>query len=231
MDFDPYCFEKLLSYLRARQVDEVLACNTPVPVIVPDKRHEFWGFIKYMGLDEYMGRSYAGPCFLTCDPKLYCSHNGQVTRTGCGTEGSTAFADQPILAGEVHHYKVHLQKLCNPVAKLFLGVGQKVETGTGDEILNTSICGWASPASVVTDGVSYVKNSLLQWQPEDFVRLKVDLQNWCLTLTTGRASFPVKLQLSSDNKDCLVLLVTMYGRGQQVQLVPVEAEDQLRLEV
>ena len=212
-----------MSYLRARQVDETLASTTPGPIIAADKRHEFWGFIKYLGLDEYMGC--AQTCFVARDPQLSCTHSGQVTSHGLGADGRTAIADLPMSSGEIHYYKVHLQKLGDPLAKLFLGVGKKVDMSTGDKVPDTSIYGWGSPASAVKKGVSSAETSLLQWQPEDFVCLKVDLQNGCLTLTNSRATMPLKMLLSIDDKDCLALLVTLYGHGQQVQLVPIEVED------
>lgn len=230
LDFDPYCFEKLLSYLRARQVDEISARNTPEPIIAPDKRHEFRGFIKYMGLEEYMGCAQQ-PCFVTFDPDVSCNYDGQVIRSGVGTQGKTAVVDVPMSAGEVHYFKIHIQKLGNPVAKLFVGVGKKVDMSAGATMPNTSICGWASPALVITQGVSSAVNNLVPRQTEDFVCLKVDLQIWCVALTSSRGTSPVRIMLSSDDKDPLILLVTLYGHGQQVQLVPIESMDQSLLDI
>ena len=94
-----------------------------------------------MGMDKYMGYSRAELCFVTRRSKLLCSYDGQVTRNGFGTEGRTACAHLPMSAGEVHHDKVHLQKSSYPLAKLFLGVGKKVDTRNGENVPNTLIRG------------------------------------------------------------------------------------------
>ena len=219
-----------MSYLRARQVDEISARNTPEPIIAPDKRHEFRGFIKYMGLEEYMGCA-PQPCFVTCNADMSCNYDGEVIRSGVGTQGKTAVVDVPMSAGEVHYFKIHIQKLGNPAAKLFFGVGKKVDMSAGATMPNTSICGWASPALVIKQGVISAVNILTPWRTEDFVCLKVDLQNWYVALTSSRGRTPVSIELSSDDKDPLVPLVTLYGHGQKVQLVPIESQDQSRLDL
>lgn len=219
-----------MSYLRVRQVDEISARNTPEPIIVPDKRHEFRGLIKYMGLEEYMGYAQQ-PRFVTCDPDVSCNCDGQVIRSGVGTQGKTAVVDVPMSACEVHYFKIHVQQLGNPVAKLFVGVGKKADMSAGATIPNTSICGWASPALMIKQGVSSAANILIPWRTEDFVCLKVDLQNWYVALTSSRGTTPVRIELSPDDKDPFVPFVTLYGHGQKVQLVPIESQDQSRLDL
>ncbi|KAL0035277.1 hypothetical protein WJX79_009892 [Trebouxia sp. C0005] len=95
LDFDPYCFQIILTYLRARCMDSTLGRITPSPAVTLEKEHEYQGLIKYLGLEDYMGYS-QGALRLTDDQyplvllvSLYASpHKVQlepITAADCAT--------------------------------------------------------------------------------------------------------------------------------------------------
>ena len=55
LDFDPYCFEQILTFLRCRSSDTTKRVNTPAPIITADKQHAFASLVDFLGLTELLG--------------------------------------------------------------------------------------------------------------------------------------------------------------------------------
>ena len=53
LDFDPYCFQEIVSYLRQRAIDTE---PVPYPAVQPNKQHMFNKLVQYLCLEEYMGK-------------------------------------------------------------------------------------------------------------------------------------------------------------------------------
>lgn len=53
LDFDPYCFQQIIAYLRQRAIDSE---PVPYPRVQPSKQHMFNKLVQYLCLAEYMGK-------------------------------------------------------------------------------------------------------------------------------------------------------------------------------
>ena len=51
LDFDPYCFQQIVAYLRQRAIDTE---PVPYPAVQPNKQHMFNKLVQYLCLEEYM---------------------------------------------------------------------------------------------------------------------------------------------------------------------------------
>lgn len=66
LDFDPYCFQEIVVYLRQRAIDTE---PVPYPAVQPNKQHMFNKLVQYLCLDEYMGKPQE-----PCQIKFTASH-------------------------------------------------------------------------------------------------------------------------------------------------------------
>ncbi|KAL0028555.1 hypothetical protein WJX79_001387 [Trebouxia sp. C0005] len=61
LDFDPYCFQLILFYLRSRTLLSSAEATATLPEVEPCKRRAFLDLVKYLALEEYMGHMGSGP--------------------------------------------------------------------------------------------------------------------------------------------------------------------------
>ncbi len=112
LDFDPYCFQIVLTYLRARWMDNTLGRITPSPSMTGEKEYKYQGLIKYLGLEDYMGYSQAR--FATHHSHILLSQDALIAsiKPGYDTEGRRdVLGKLPMLAGETYHYKLRIREL------------------------------------------------------------------------------------------------------------------------
>ncbi|KAL0055218.1 hypothetical protein WJX82_008914 [Trebouxia sp. C0006] len=109
LDFDPFCFQIVLTYLRARCMDNTLGRMTPSPAVTSEKEHEYQGLIKYLGLEDYMGYSQAR--FATHHRHILLSPDAPTAgiQPGYDTEGRRDVQGSlQMLAGKTYYYKLRI---------------------------------------------------------------------------------------------------------------------------
>lgn len=57
LDFDPYCFQQILFYLRSRTLFSSAEATAALPEVEPCKRRAYMDLVKILLLQEYMGYS------------------------------------------------------------------------------------------------------------------------------------------------------------------------------
>ena len=57
LDFDPYCFQQILFYLRSRALLSSAEATAALPEIDPCKKRAYMDLVKFLLLEEYMGYS------------------------------------------------------------------------------------------------------------------------------------------------------------------------------
>ncbi len=189
LDFDPYCFQQLMAYLRARGIHGTLGQSTPYPSIDTQKQHDNHGLIRYLALEDYMGYSRAR--FDTCNRGMQYSQDNQSVEYASLNNGpgeKDVHADLSMLAGETHYYKLRIKHLRK--SDLFLGISRRASLAQKETCLASSVYGWSNSHCQWFDKGTPRECSLLQWQTGDCLLLKVDLQKFCMTLTSSLCKSP-----------------------------------------
>lgn len=76
LDFDPYCFENILMFLRCHLSDSVKNVTTPSPVISTGKEHAFKSLVDYLGLAELFDNANSKP--LACKRQANSGLHGRL---------------------------------------------------------------------------------------------------------------------------------------------------------
>ncbi|DBA88072.1 TPA: hypothetical protein ACH3X2_005073 [Trebouxia sp. C0005] len=238
LDFDPYCFQIILTYLRARCMDSTLGRITPSPAVTLEKEHEYQGLIKYLGLEDYMGYSQAR--FATHHRHILLSQDALTAsiKLGYDTDGRRDVqGNLQMLAGETYYYKLRICELSKTGTDMFFGVCTHVDLSKHEKIPECTRFGFCNASHKYKAGVASSVDpangqQLVQWQAGDCLLLQVDLHKMCMTFTSSRATFPVQGALRlTDDQYPLVLLVSLYASPHKVQLEPITAADCATLKV
>jgi len=236
LDFDPYCFQIVLTYLRARCMDNTLGRITHSPSVTLEKEHEYQGLIKYLGLEEYMGYSQAR--FATHHRHILLSQDALTasSRSGCNVEGRRDVqGNLPMLAGETYYYKLRICGLSKTSVDMFFGVCTQSDLSKHENVPESARFGFCNASRTykagLAAGIGPTTGQLVQWQAGDCLVLQVDLHKMRMTFTSSRAPNPMQAALSlTDDQYPLVLLVSLYAHPHKVQLEPVTAADCAKLE-
>ncbi|KAA6425970.1 MAG: hypothetical protein FRX49_04345 [Trebouxia sp. A1-2] len=223
LDFDPYCFQLILFYLRSRTLLSSAEATATLPEVEPCKRRAFLDLVKYLALEEYMGHMGSGPVqFVQGGSGVQLTQNGQVAKAiGSGASYRT------VLTGS------HLGNVCFCKCKfhqvgqwVFLGVGADLAVDAHDNHSAATAHGWAMPDRQFTTGS--MSSATVSWANGDWVLVKADFSARKLSMVSSRASTPLTmpLEVPANLQDQYVFQVILWNCRDHVELLPVNAEDQ-----
>ena len=58
LDFEPHCFQQILTFLRCRPLNMARGQRTPQPIIEEGKQHAYQSLVDYLGLEDELGSSH-----------------------------------------------------------------------------------------------------------------------------------------------------------------------------
>lgn len=152
LDLDPYCFERIITYLRSRSRDMALGLDTAEPMIECSKQHIYTQLIDYLGLTSVMKGTGAALTENAHEPFFLVSWEFQVVNAVVdGAWSRMAIAehrcgqliiDAPLTSGSVHFRKIKLHQL----EAVFAGISGPESVTSGQEQVSsqTRLYGWGT---------------------------------------------------------------------------------------
>ena len=216
LNCDPYCFEKILSFLRCKLIEHPDR-PAPQPFIREESQAEFETLVEYLGLSELMTNT-----------KFTFSKviAAELTETGCMAEAidtdSVSFAAPAMQPGSVHYLKCNIV-FQSPCGWMFLGVTQLSEPKKDAEVAASSF-GWSTSSQYHAG--KWTLTPVPGWQTDDEVIFKVDLSVGKLSVWSSQLSRVFQIGMSS------VVHAPVYFqfggvRGSKVRLSPACMQDRL----
>ncbi len=217
LNCDPYCFEKMLSFLRCKLIEHPDR-PAPQPIIQQESQAEFAALIEYLGMREFMGTS---NFHFSKTLNMVLSEEGSTAEAP--VHDSLSFAAPAMQYGTVHFIKCTIVSFASG-AWMFLGVTQLLEPRKDAETEATSF-GWS-------ETFQYSKSRetpsvhLPGWQQGDVLVLKVDLarEAGMLTLWSPRSSGLFEISLCNDMRAPFFLHYVAF-KGGKLKLSPASMQD------
>lgn len=119
LDFDPHCFDQIVTFLRCRMRDAALGVETPAPVVKASKQHAYALLADYLGLQHVLGGCQATQISTVEQPSYV--FNGEVKDAivdgawskivCCGNGESQVILGPALATGQVHYRKCRIDNL------------------------------------------------------------------------------------------------------------------------
>ncbi len=227
LDFDPYCFQQILFYLRSRNLLSSAEAIAALPEVDPCKKHAYMDLVKFLLLEEFMG--YSGGAAFRCVKFEQAGSGVQFMDNGQQAKGITAGISCRNLVtssslGSVCFLKC---KIHQASSWMFVGVGADLALDGQYNYAASTTYGWGK-----NDG-QYVKGQKLscpafQWGNGEWVLVKADFPAGKLSMVSTQASTPLtmSLEVPANLQDQYVFQVILYNCNDQVELLPVTAQDE-----
>lgn len=232
LDYDPYCFKQILTYLRSKAIE---GTDSPAihPTIAPASQAQFDSLLQFLGLEAHMGRHFY---FVKCSTGASMTDLRSVLQkhTVAGSD-ETCLLAPAMQAGQVYHVKYHVESYDGQ--GLFIGLTQSADLSPQAPAL----AGWSSTGT----GHSVLKHG--DWQQKaywtgfvegDKVLFKADLGSGMLHMHCPRLprAFSVSLMSKSLTKvfsssgsnsagQVVMFRIVMRGAGVKIRLLPVMIQD------
>lgn len=225
LDFDPYSFQQIMSYLRSCNICSRATDSIPLPEIEPGKRKIFRDLVKYLSLEEYMGMGCLSLAkFVRAHPAVQILEEGQRAKLLAGQSKYNSVVAE-LCNQQVGFLKVKIhQAKSHSVEWIFLGIGQNINLSANDNYSASSSYGWSS------NGVQWVGGahtpSQVKWRNGDWVLLKLDLQANRLSMLASGLASPYQVTIQPAGQYKYDFHVILYNVGDEVEILPVTAEDQ-----
>jgi len=216
-----------LFYLRSRALLSSTEATAVLPEVEPSKRRGFLDLVKFLVLEEYMG--YSGGAALQCvkfeqaGAGIQIMDNGQQAKATTACISSTSVITGSSL-GNVRFFKC---KICRVHQWMFVGVGADLALDGQSNYSALNTYGWGKAGRQFTQGKK-LSCPAVQWANGDWVLIKADFLARKLSMVSTQASTPLtmSLKVSANLQDQYVFQVMLNDINDQVELLPVTAEDQ-----
>lgn len=221
LDFDPYCFQEILSHLRCCNIRSSAAADVPLPAVSACKQAAYMQLVKYLALEDYMGYSAVVHFrFSQAAPGVEVSPEGEHADCPQSTpDYKSIILDPPIRHVGYVKYKIHKTDW------LFLGVGANVNIADPANYSAAGSNGWTSNQFQWTQG-KHESAPILQWHEGDWVLIKADMGSGTLSMIASSVTTPFTLPLSTIGNGQYVFHVILHDSQNTIDLLPVTPEDQ-----
>ena len=232
LNFDPYCFEQLLSFLMSKLIEHPEQ-PAPPPVIRPEAQAKFAQLVEYLGMKDFMqgtdqtDAAESAPLHVMDDftftktvGMTFSQDGHRADAVGMGGQGNVSIASPAMHYGSMHYIKCCIS--CKAGEWLFLGITQLSQPRKDSEREATSF-GWSTCCDFA-QGKQVSHESLDQspfapaWQQGDEAIFQVDLTHgeamlsmWCKRIfrinISNVAKVPFYFQFGAANTDSQVSVV------------------------
>lgn len=224
LDFDPYCFKKILSYLQSRSIEEP---DHPAasPVIAAEHEAQFNQLVLHLLLEDFVGL--CGMRFLaeSINEHVRVLDNGTALRFDApsGAVGMALLAPA-MQSGEPYYLRCKIQ--CKG-------------TGTGDHLLlgvtsrscptmsriHKEDAGWSGPWRGLNDTTWSTIPHWLGWQEAEQYLFKVDLLANILTVQISESQQVFRINIHRAPTCPMFFFMSCGMLGTIVKLLPVLSQD------
>ncbi len=184
--------------------------------------------VKYLALEEYMGYSVGAALpFVQASPGVEIMGEGQKAKvTTPGKRFRTVITRSSL--GNVCFLKC---KICQVKHWVFVGVGADLTLDGQNNYSASNTYGWDQAKQQYTRGQN-TPSSGVDWTNGDWVLIKADFLAGKLSMVSRQVSrqvstpLTISLEVPANLQDRYVFQVILYDSNDQVELLPVTAEDQ-----
>lgn len=224
LEFDPYCFQKILSYLRSKAI-EVPNHPAPFPVIAPEHEAQFNQLVSHLLLEDFVG---------LCGMHFFVDNVNEHVRvlqggTALRIEAPRDAVGMALLAPAMHTGKVYYLR-CETQSKgtstddhLFLGVTSGSDPTSS--CIRQEDAGWSGPGRGLSTRQWSTIPHWLGWQEAEQYFFKVDLLANILTVPCCESQQVFQLAISNASKSRMYFYMGHSGLGATVKLLPVLSQD------
>lgn len=224
LDFDPYCFQQILFYLRSRALLSSAEAAAALPEVESCRRTAYIDLVKYLALEEYMGYSgVAALQFVQASPGVEIMGERQKAKvTTSGSNYRTVITGSSL--GNVCFLKC---KICQVNHWMFVGIGADIALDGQNNQSASNAYGWGSGKQQYTRGQER-KSSGARWTNGDWVLIKADFLAGKLSMVSRQVSTPLtmSLEVPANLQDQYTFQLILFDCNDQVELLPVTAEEQ-----
>ena len=211
-------------YLRSRALLSSAEAAAALPQVESCRRTAYIDLVKYLALEEYMGYSdVAAQQFVQASPGVEIMGERQKAKaTTSGRSYRTVITGSSL--GNVCFLKC---KICQVDHWIFVGIGTDLALDGQDTLSASNTYGWSNAKQQYTRGQDR-PSSGAQWTTGDWLLIKADFLAGKLSMVSRQVSTPLTMSLEVPAKlqDQYVFQVILWERNDQVELLPVTAEDQ-----
>ena len=225
LDFDPYSFQQILSYLRSCNICSSATGTIPLPEIEHGKRKMFTDLVKYLSLEEYMGMGCLSLAkFVRAHPAVQILEEGQRAKLSVENDKYNSVVAE-LLDQEVGFWKVKIHQAKSYASDwIFLGIGQNINTSdnsTGNYSASSSY-GWSSYGQMFVGGAHTdprTDSSQVKWRNVDWILLKLDLQANRLSMLASGLASPCHITIQPAGQITYDFHVIFYNVGDEVEML------------
>jgi hypothetical protein len=213
LDFNPYLFQKIIDFLRAKRIEEKSDKPIPIPNINKDQKKEFYNLVNYLGLENIMKKDKFSKKLIYNNISLNadCTIATHNYNSGHGF----VFGKKTYISGVVN-FSLKIEYLQNN-NWMFLGIISLVTLNQNSYNQKTSF-GWSRSNLVYIDGQDgYV--DYIDFISGDLVNLILDCDNKKLSLKLLRINKEYFLTLPYSGP--WRLHINLYGSNDSIRIIEV----------
>lgn len=227
-DWDPYCFQQILCYLRSRAILSNLNAAPVPPKVEASKKQAYMDLVRYLLLEDYMGYSGSAPQFAlhfaSASSGIQLDEGLQTAKLNSKTDSRSVVIGPAISGVGYMKCKVHAAGTLN---WMYVGIGQNIDVTDRFSCSVMTSYGWSNRRHQYTKGV--IKHApSAKWSNGDWVMLKADMGTRRLSITSSQnaSDTHTSLEFAVDLHSKYVFHLALKGTGIEVELLPVTLHDQ-----
>lgn len=228
LEYDPYCFSKILGFLRSKAIEHP-DYPSPRPVIAAEHEAQYNQLVSYLGLDDFVGLVGLQFCFDNHGPAIALSHNHMVASFESGHEThdmALCLLSPTMQPGKVYYLKF---VVCSTGADDFIGVSARADSQR-TKIMQED-AGWGCKGRALSGGRHASCACWDGWQAAERYFMKVDLisnvlHSKCLS-EANELNLPIDNRSGKTMHACLQMSRSSVdgNKGSEVKLLPVLKQD------
>lgn len=223
LDYNPYCFGKILDFLWAVQVSGP-ENPPPLPVIRTEDEDSFRLLARYLGLEEavFFRSKHFSKVLKTADIEIY--ENGSRAVQKAGKDAYQSAFGTAVFSNEVVEITLRIEQLRNSYKWLMFGVVPDEYSITRNSHERIGSYGWSTNGNTWIAGKSTrsyknFKSGILTEGSE--LVMTLDCRPRCNTLTLQVVGSTNKYQLSDLPRNQWRLQVVLYGSGDELRILNI----------
>eukprot|EP00210_Caulerpa_lentillifera_P002121 g2035.t1 len=223
LDYNPYCFGKILDFLWAVQVTGV-DDPPPMPIIRTEDEDNFRLLARYLGLEEsiYFRTKYFSKVLKTPDIGVY--ENGTRAIQKAGKDAYQSVFGNLVFSNEVVEFTIKIEQLRNSYKWLMFGAVPDDYSISRNSHEKTGSYGWSTNGNTWIAGKSTrsyknFKSGVITEGTE--LVMTLDCRPRYNTLTLQVLGSMNKYQLSDLPRNRWRLQVVLYGSGDEVRILNI----------
>ena len=223
-DWDPYCFQQILCYLRWRAILSNLNAAPAPPKVEASKQQAYMDLVRYLLLEDYMGYSGSALHFASASSGIQLDEGLRTAKLASCTDACSLVIGPAISGIGYMKFKVHAAGTLN---WMYVGIGQNVDAADSCNYSAVTSHGWSNNQYCWNKRL-HVPAPSAKWSNGDWVMLKADMGTSRLSIISSQNASDIHTNVEFDVglRSKYVFHLALNGTGIEVELLPVTLQDQ-----